>query len=166
MSTVEATVRQVHGECERARQWASLDVDSELSTFERALLQAHLADCVECCEFRSSGGRCANALRTAPLQPFTVTVPGRVRRRVSRSLAPAVAALAVVSVGLGSIVASSNLGSGLARRSAPPATSLEFGGAVHDTVNGKTLRAMQRIPWADPRRTSARLGGGPYVSER
>jgi predicted anti-sigma-YlaC factor YlaD len=32
----------MHGHCERARQWASADVDGELSTFERALLEDHL----------------------------------------------------------------------------------------------------------------------------
>ena len=153
-------------DCERARQWTSLDVDGELSTFEGALLDAHLASCGDCREFSLGVAHTASALRSAPLEPFTVTVPTRLRRRVGRSLAPAVAALAVVSVGLGSIVASSHLGSGLAHRSAPPATEVDLVGATYDTVNAQSLRAAQRLPLPDPRRSSARAGGGPYMSVR
>jgi len=153
-------------DCERARQWTSLDVDGELSTFEGVLLHAHLADCADCREFRAGVTCTASALRTAPLEPFIVTVPGRVRRRVTRSLAPAVAALAVVSVGLGSIVASSNLGSGLAHRNAPPAAALDVVGATYDAVNAQALKAVQRVPTPDPKGSVARAGGGPYVLER
>jgi len=153
-------------DCERARQWTSLDVDGELSTFEGALLEAHLVGCGDCRDFRSAVAHSASTLRSAPLEPFTVTVPTRFRRRISRSLAPAVAALAVVSVGLGSIVASSHLGSGLAHRSAPPATEIDLVGATFDTVNAQSLRAAQRLPLPDPRRSSARAGGGPYMSVR
>jgi predicted anti-sigma-YlaC factor YlaD len=153
-------------DCERARQWTSLDVDGELSTFEGVLLNAHLTDCGDCREFRSAVAHTASALRGAPLEPFTVTVPSRLRRRVSRSLAPAVAALAVVSVGLGSIVASSHLGSGLAHPSAPPATEVDLVGATYDTVNAQSLRAAQRFPLPDPRRTSVRTSGGPYMPVR
>ncbi len=151
-------------DCERARQWASLDVDGELSTFEGVLLNAHAAGCADCREFRASVAHAASALRAAPLEPFTVTVPSRVRRRISRSLAPAVAALAVVSVGLGSIAASSHIG--LSHRSTPPETGLRLIDASFDTVNGQTLQAVQRIPTADPTRGTARAGGGPYVLER
>jgi len=35
----------MHGHCERARQWASADVDGELSTFERALLKSRRSEC-------------------------------------------------------------------------------------------------------------------------
>ena len=47
-------MRRVNGNCERAREWASLELDGELSTFERALLDAHLEGCRTCTEFRSS----------------------------------------------------------------------------------------------------------------
>lgn len=143
-----------------------MDVDGELSTFEDVLLNAHLADCAECREFRSTVVHAANALRTAPLEHFTVTATGRVRRRVSRALAPAVAALAIISVGLGSLVSSSHLGSGIAHRNTPPATALELVGANYDTVNAQMLKAVQRIPTPDPAGRLARTGGGPYVSER
>ena len=39
------------GECERARQWASTEIDGELSSFERVLLHAHLDACPSCSEF-------------------------------------------------------------------------------------------------------------------
>ena len=34
--------------CERAREWASLRLDGELSQFESAMLESHLARCAAC----------------------------------------------------------------------------------------------------------------------
>lgn len=96
----------MHGHCERARQWASADVDGELSTFERALLEDHLGRCSSCREFSRDVGGMTSALRAAPLQQFDGVVLGRVRRQVRLRLAPAAAAMAIVAVGLGSLVAS------------------------------------------------------------
>jgi len=96
----------MHGHCERARQWASAGVDGELSTFERVLLEDHLGRCSECREFSRDVGGLTDALRAAPLEPFEGVVLGRVRRQVRLRLAPAAAAMAIVAVGLGSLVAS------------------------------------------------------------
>jgi anti-sigma factor RsiW len=96
----------MHGHCERARQWASADVDGELSTFERALLEDHLGRCSSCREFSRDVGGMTTALRAAPLQQFDGVVIGRIRRQVRLRLAPAAAAMAIAAVGLGSLVAS------------------------------------------------------------
>jgi predicted anti-sigma-YlaC factor YlaD len=40
-------------ECERARAWASLELDGELSEVEQALMRAHVGRCVECAAFVS-----------------------------------------------------------------------------------------------------------------
>ena len=45
------------GECERARQWASTELDGELSSFERVLLHAHLDACPSCSEFSGTIAR-------------------------------------------------------------------------------------------------------------
>ena len=37
--------------CERAREWASLRLDGELSELERALLDAHTRNCAACAEY-------------------------------------------------------------------------------------------------------------------
>ena len=92
----------MQGHCERSRQWASAAVDGELSTFERALLEDHLERCGSCREF----SRDVNGLTR---EPFEGVVIGRVRRQVRLRLAPAAAAMAIAAVGLGSVVASTQL---------------------------------------------------------
>ena len=99
----------MHGHCERARQWASADVDGELSTFERALLADHLDRCVSCRDFSRDVAGLTGALRAAPREPYEGVVIGRVRRHVRLRLAPAAAAMAILAVGLGSLVASTQL---------------------------------------------------------
>ena len=44
-------LRTMPAMCERARAWASLRLDAELSEFEDALLTAHLRRCSACCEY-------------------------------------------------------------------------------------------------------------------
>jgi predicted anti-sigma-YlaC factor YlaD len=154
----------MNGNCDRARQWASLDVDRELSTFERVLLANHVAGCPSCQEFRASVDGLTSALRTAPQERFEVVVTGRNRRRVSLRLAPAVAAMAVAAVGLGSILASSEVRS----RSVDRIQSATGGPAV-ETMNVSTsvaranLRTLQAVRRSrTPQRS---LRGGPVLRE-
>jgi predicted anti-sigma-YlaC factor YlaD len=113
-------VRFVHRECDRARQRASIDVDGELSEFERALLDAHLADCQSCGEFRREIAGLTQAVRIAQAAQLTRPIEiARVRRRYGLRLAPyglrlapAAAVMTVAVLGLGSLVASTQLHSG------------------------------------------------------
>jgi predicted anti-sigma-YlaC factor YlaD len=102
-------VSLVHSHCDRAREWASADVDGELSTFEHALLAAHLERCASCRAFSTDLRGLTTALRAAPREHFEVTMVGRLRRQARLRLAPAAAAMAIAAVGLGSLVASSQL---------------------------------------------------------
>ena len=96
------------GECDRARQWASTELDGELSSFERVLLHAHLDACPACNAFSSEIGGLTRTLREAPLEQLASPIEiARPRRRLSLRLAPAAAAMAVAAVGLGSLLASS-----------------------------------------------------------
>ncbi|HXK15518.1 MAG TPA: zf-HC2 domain-containing protein, partial [Gaiellaceae bacterium] len=54
--------------CERARWWASLRADGELSELESALLDAHLGRCASCRTFARGTEEIAAALRSARLQ--------------------------------------------------------------------------------------------------
>jgi len=166
-------VRRVNGNCERAREWASLELDGELSTFERALLDAHLEDCRTCTEFRSAISGLTGALRSAPHERFDGVVIGRTRRRVRMQLAPAAAAMAVAAVGLGSIVASSSLKSGPVGRlgsgiDATPASAATSAGP--DTMNLSTSRALERQSNRPagrlPAGANGTLQGGPVVTQR
>jgi anti-sigma factor RsiW len=159
----------MHAACDRARGWATADVDGELSSFERVLLNAHLADCPSCREFHVAVANVTDMLRAAPLEKLERTIDiGRLRRRVRVSLriAPAVAAMAVTVVGLGSILASSNLKPPSNRIGAPS----EFAGV--DTMNLATAQARaSKVASVGPVRTlqarNARsLRGGPVIRDR
>jgi predicted anti-sigma-YlaC factor YlaD len=165
-------VRIVHGKCDRARQWASLELDGELSSFERALLENHLEGCPSCAEFRAEIGGLTTALRAAPHEPFAGVVLGRMRRRVRMRLAPAAAAMAVAAVGLGSIVASSSFqGDSISRfaqhvDASPDAASA----ATPDTMNVSTSKAMETLRAQTRARIAPRsprsLRGGPVISKQ
>jgi predicted anti-sigma-YlaC factor YlaD len=91
--------------CERAQEWASLELDGELSQLERALLATHLRRCAACAEAVGGMRALTSALRAAPLEPldapaFVVTAEKRRSRPLAVRLALA-ATLAVVAAGLG-----------------------------------------------------------------
>jgi predicted anti-sigma-YlaC factor YlaD len=162
----------VHGKCDRARQWASLELDGELSTFERALLESHLEACPSCAEFRAEIGGLTGALRAAPHEQFGGVVLGRVRRRVRMRLAPAAAAMAVAAVGLGSVLASSSFQGGSVARFAQHVDVSPDGAsaATPDTMNVSTSKALQTRR-AQTRahiapRGARSLRGGPVISQR
>jgi hypothetical protein len=87
--------------CARARFWASLRVDGELSELEGALLDAHLGRCGECREFEASAIGSASLLREAPLAvPSPVVVPAaRSPRRVLLVAASAAALIGAALLG-------------------------------------------------------------------
>jgi hypothetical protein len=91
------------GRCERAREYASLALDDELSHFEHALLRAHLVQCSGCRNYNSGLIATTERLRNAPLERLQrpITLPSR--RHVSfRSVqAGLAAALVITAIGLG-----------------------------------------------------------------
>lgn len=162
----------VHGKCDRARQWASLELDGELSSFERALLESHVAACPSCAAFRDEVGGVTTALRSAPYEPFAGVVLGRARRRVGIRLAPAAAAMAVAAVGLGSMLASASFrGSPVAHLAAQSvdASNVDSAAAAIDNMNLSMSKALQ----TQRERTNARIAprgprslrGGPVISK-
>ena len=132
----------MHGQCERARRWASAELDGELSSFERALLHDHLGRCADCREFSTSVTGLTTALRAAPPEPFAGVELTRLRRRVHLPLARVAVGMAVAAIGLGSLLASAQLkGSGVVS-----AQSLQVGPAVAapDTLNMRVLKTLER----------------------
>ena len=87
--------------CERARTWASLRADAELSELESALLDAHLHRCASCSTFARGFETVAVALRSAQFEqpaPLALSLPKRHSGvRVLRMVA---ATVAVVGAGL------------------------------------------------------------------
>src|SRR3954469_19530377 len=90
--------------CARARFWASLRIDGELSELEGALLDAHLARCDGCREVAQGFGAAAALLRATPparVDPVAVHVSSSPRRLLA---AIAVAAVVLVGMVAGSLV--------------------------------------------------------------
>jgi predicted anti-sigma-YlaC factor YlaD len=88
--------------CERARGWASLRADGELSELESALLDAHLGRCLPCRSFAGGAEEVAAALRAARLErpaPLALVLPRRNRRSALRALEVTVATALVVAAG-------------------------------------------------------------------
>src|SRR6476469_1307277 len=85
--------------CARARFWASLRLDGELSELEGALLDAHLAQCADCGAFATSAEASTAALRDA--SPDVVAhIAVSLRPSPRRVFAGVVAAAAVISLAL------------------------------------------------------------------
>jgi hypothetical protein len=89
--------------CERARFWASLRLDGELSELEGALLDAHLARCAGCRAVADGFDASTLALRSAPLErlaPVAVASRRSPRRLLATVTVAAVLVLAVIAGGI------------------------------------------------------------------
>jgi predicted anti-sigma-YlaC factor YlaD len=89
--------------CERARTWAALAPDGELSELERKLLDAHLQRCSPCAHFALDVAAIAAELRAAAPQPLPrpLSVPVWRRRPVYARVRAVGAAAAVAAMALG-----------------------------------------------------------------
>lgn len=92
--------------CERARAWAALAPDEELSELERKLLDSHVQRCATCAHFALQVAIVTAELRAAELQtlPRPISVPIWRRRPVYARFRAvgAAAAVAVMALGIAS----------------------------------------------------------------
>ena len=97
-----------NGRCERARQWASLRLDGELSELEDALLEKHLEGCASCSAFAARLTSTTEAVRAVPQERPQIDYP-RFERPVFRlPVGRRVAIVAVAAAAaLGAFVGSS-----------------------------------------------------------
>jgi hypothetical protein len=96
--------------CERARAWAALAPDGELSMLELRLLQAHVERCGACARIAADIEAISDTIRSTPLEPppRQIALPAlrrgtMLRRTMARRVPPARAAgrlAAVAAVGL------------------------------------------------------------------
>src|SRR6478672_1665091 len=89
--------------CARARFWASLRVDGELSELEGALLDAHLARCADCSALVEGFSSSAAMLRSAPLErvaPVALDLQHSPRRILALTAVAAVVLLGVITGGV------------------------------------------------------------------
>lgn len=163
----------MHAACDRAREWATAEVDGELSRFELVLLRAHLDACPSCHEFHTAVGGITRTLRATPLErPERAIEVTRLRRRVRVRLAPAAAAMALAAVVLGSGVVSSELrSSGSVQDAASSLDGVAGRLASVDTMNlsmneALTTKSASGTSDRTARRLQGSLRGGPVLGER
>jgi anti-sigma factor RsiW len=87
--------------CERARSWASLALDHELSELERKHLRAHLADCDDCESFLIAAREVTHELRAAPLPLPSRPLHPRAHRGLRAPLLPALLVVLAAAAGGG-----------------------------------------------------------------
>jgi Putative zinc-finger len=128
--------------CERARSWAALAPDGELSELERKLLDSHLSRCAACGRFAVEVAALAAELRDTALQPLPrpVALPVWHRRRAWASVRAVSAAAAVAVMALG-IAARAPLSTG-DRESIQLPRVVDFSGG--DQQEMQTLRSQRR----------------------
>jgi predicted anti-sigma-YlaC factor YlaD len=154
----------MQGQCERARRWASAELDGELSSFERALLHDHLGRCADCRDFTSSVAGLTLVLRAAPPEPFEGVVISRPRRHLRVPVTKVAAAVAVAAIGLGSLLASVQLNGSSVGSNRPLPETPAIGGP--DALSLRALLALQRQRSADLSSTPRRaVHGGRTLLE-
>jgi predicted anti-sigma-YlaC factor YlaD len=90
--------------CERAREWASLDLDGELSELERAMLRAHSRRCAACADYVLEVGAITQAVRNSQLEPLPHPIVLPLRRSfgwATRALQAGAATAAGIAVTAG-----------------------------------------------------------------
>jgi hypothetical protein len=124
--------------CERARGWASLRLDGELSELESALLRSHLDRCEACARFACGADHVAAALRLARLErPGPVALVFRSRRRASHVIQAGLAIALVTAAGAAAVLV------GVGRQpSSPPADRPVAVVAVFESPDA--FRALRR----------------------
>lgn len=90
--------------CARARFWASLQIDGELSELETALFDAHLARCAECREIAAGFAAGADLLREAPLERIAPVAVSHARSPRRLLVAAAIAAVVAAGAVAGALV--------------------------------------------------------------
>jgi predicted anti-sigma-YlaC factor YlaD len=149
--------------CDRAREWASLRLDGELSELESALLDAHLKRCDACRAFAAEVDSIALALRAAPLERLEqpVVLPLRRRARTLRVVQVGVAAaLVAAAAGLGTVFGT--LGTGTHTSARPVVARLASADLLAANI-AEQARGLPLYPPQDFMRRKGLLQAGTNV---
>jgi anti-sigma factor RsiW len=94
------------GACERAREWASLRLDDELSVLEEEILERHLDFCDACRRFEEGMRLSTARIRSTPLETPTRRVPVPTRTGVGTQYRKRTALVAAAALAVGALVGS------------------------------------------------------------
>ena len=149
--------------CERARAWAALAPDGELSELERKLLSSHVERCAACARFEIEVRLLTVELRAAALQPLPQPVSLTVwRRRTAYARVRAVGAAAAVAVMALGIASRAPLSNGDQSTFQPPRVVDFSGGDELEIQQLRNLRTeVQSASNAFKNRPARRLENQP-----
>jgi putative zinc finger protein len=143
--------------CARARFWASLRVDGELSELESALLDSHLGRCAACREYEGGVTAATALLRAdAPAIPAPVTIaaaPAPARFL----LGAAAAVLVVLAAAVGGLVSRT-----VSPASSPSASGLHSVAVVSTVETPDQLRRLRRTSLLNQRPLPPEVMREPY----
>jgi hypothetical protein len=94
------------GACDRAREWASLRLDDELSVLEEEILERHLDVCDACRRFEEGMRVSTVRIRTTPLEMPARQMPVPSRRGLVTRQRKWTAMVAAAALALGALVGS------------------------------------------------------------
>jgi hypothetical protein len=135
------------GACERAREWASLRLDDELSVLEEEILERHLELCDECRRFEE-GMRLATArIRSTPLEAPSRPLEVPARHGVVTPYRKRTALVAAAALALGALVGS------LVERPGQPAPSESPSQVSFLSRDSNNLRDIPRARFMTPEPT-------------
>lgn len=133
--------------CARTREWISFALDSELSEFERFLMEHHLQRCEDCSVFERDTRRIAGAMRsTSPESPSVPVTVGRLQQPARRLGRLRVANALPVAVAAASMFLATTLTpdmAGLVGSSEPPLESTVSPPTVNELVLEVRRRNLQ-----------------------
>jgi Putative zinc-finger len=132
------------GACERAREWASLRLDDELSVLEEEILERHLDFCDACRRF-DEGMRLSTArIRSTPLETPSRRVPVPSRAGVVTQYRRRTALVAAAALAIGALVGS------LVERPGQPAPSESPSQVSFLSRDSNNLRDIPRARFMTP----------------
>jgi hypothetical protein len=94
------------GVCERAREWASLRLDDELSVLEEEILERHLDFCEACRRFEEGMRLSTARIRSTPLEAPSRPLEVPARHRVVTPYRRRTALVAAAALALGALIGS------------------------------------------------------------
>lgn len=145
--------------CERARAWASLELDDDLGEIERVLLDDHLTRCSGCATFVAGMHELTAVVRAAPQErpEQPLVLPAR-RRRVG-TVVRVLAAATIVALAAGLAFLGSSVGSETEATAPADEAVLAFlpSGAGDPEIS--FLKAKQLKPPTQPVAPPGRQGG-------
>jgi anti-sigma factor RsiW len=133
--------------CERAREWASLRLDDELSVLEEEILERHLELCDACARFEEGMRTSTARIRSTPLEVPTRRMPVPSRRTIVTPHRRRTALVAAAALAVGALVGSfvERPGSTVPSE-APPRVSFNISRDANDLRDIPRARFMTPVP--------------------